>query len=166
MVTTDLIRSWKEKKRKLGPYAMMRVTAGAHLPIPWLFEPAKRPNDTAEYCLDRSASIWYSFSQLSGLGGAPYGRTLVRARPHEHSQRTEQPSNVDWFPCLREKARSKLTVHIRHGHISKYHINRTQFIMHIQILPDYPMYFPKYMHPTPIDRRNIIFRLHTQSFCV
>ena len=30
-----------EKKGKLGAYAMERVAAGAHLPTPWRFEPAK-----------------------------------------------------------------------------------------------------------------------------
>ena len=30
------------KEGKLGAYAMKRVAASAHLPIPWLFEPAKR----------------------------------------------------------------------------------------------------------------------------
>ena len=39
------------KKGKLGAYAMKRVAAGAHLPTPWLFQPAKRPDDTADYCL-------------------------------------------------------------------------------------------------------------------
>ena len=29
----------------LGANAMKRVAAGAHLPTPWLFEPAKRPNE-------------------------------------------------------------------------------------------------------------------------
>ena len=33
------------KKGKLAAYAMKRVTAGAHLPTPWLFEPAKGPDD-------------------------------------------------------------------------------------------------------------------------
>ena len=37
---------------KLGTNAMKRVAAGAHLPIPWLFEPAKRPEDRTDYCLD------------------------------------------------------------------------------------------------------------------
>ena len=37
------------KERKLGAHAMKRV--GAHLPTPWLFEPAKRPDDRADYCL-------------------------------------------------------------------------------------------------------------------
>ena len=32
-------------------YAMKRVAAGAHLPTPWVFEPAKRPDDRADYCL-------------------------------------------------------------------------------------------------------------------
>ena len=30
---------------------MKRVAAGAHLPTPWLFEPAKRPDDRADYYL-------------------------------------------------------------------------------------------------------------------
>ena len=41
-----------EKKGKLGAYAMKRVAAGAYLPTPWLFEPAKRPDDRAYECLD------------------------------------------------------------------------------------------------------------------
>ena len=41
-----------EEKGKLGAYAMKRVAAGAHLPTPWLFEPTKRPDDRADYCLD------------------------------------------------------------------------------------------------------------------
>ena len=32
-----------KEKRKLGTYAMKRVAAGAHVPTPWLFEPAKTP---------------------------------------------------------------------------------------------------------------------------
>ena len=28
---------------------MKRVAAGAHLPSPWLFEPAKRPDDRTDY---------------------------------------------------------------------------------------------------------------------
>ena len=35
-------------------YARKRVAAGAHLSIPWLFEPAKRRDVTADYCLDCS----------------------------------------------------------------------------------------------------------------
>ena len=42
------------KKVKLGANAMQRVAAGAHLPTPWLFEPAKRPDERADYCLDCS----------------------------------------------------------------------------------------------------------------
>ena len=37
------------KKRKVGANAMKRVAAGAHLPTPWLFAPAKRPDDRAEF---------------------------------------------------------------------------------------------------------------------
>ena len=39
------------KKGKLEAYAMKRVAAGAHLPTPWVFEPAKHPDDRADYCL-------------------------------------------------------------------------------------------------------------------
>ena len=42
------------KKRKLVAYAMERVAASAHLPTDWLFEPAKRPDDRADYYLDCS----------------------------------------------------------------------------------------------------------------
>ena len=31
---------------------MKRVAADAHLPAPWLFEPAKRPDGGADYCFD------------------------------------------------------------------------------------------------------------------
>ena len=46
----------QEKKGKgmLGTNAIKRVAAGAHLPTPWLFEPAKLPDDRADYCLDCS----------------------------------------------------------------------------------------------------------------
>ena len=42
------------KEGKLGAYAMKRVAAGTHLPTPWLFEPAKRPDDRADYYLEIS----------------------------------------------------------------------------------------------------------------
>ena len=41
----------RKNKGKLGANVMKRVAAGAHLPTSWLFEPAKRPDDTADYCL-------------------------------------------------------------------------------------------------------------------
>ena len=46
--TIDRATRTNGKKGKLGTYAMKRVTAGAHLPTPWLFEPAKRPDDRAD----------------------------------------------------------------------------------------------------------------------
>ena len=52
----------KRGKRTLGAYAMKRVAAGAHLPISWLFEPAERPDDRADYCLDCSFLRTGSFS--------------------------------------------------------------------------------------------------------
>ena len=44
----------KKKKGKLGAHAIKRVAASAHLPTPWLFEPAKRSDDRADYFLDCS----------------------------------------------------------------------------------------------------------------
>ena len=44
----------ERKKWRVGANAMKRVAAGAHLPTPWHFEPAKRPDDRAAYCLDGS----------------------------------------------------------------------------------------------------------------
>ena len=59
---------WEEK---LGGYAMKRVSAGAHLPTPRLFEPGKRPDN---YCLNCSflpqCKSVYSFLHLSGVGHA------------------------------------------------------------------------------------------------
>ena len=42
------------RNEKLGTHIIKRVAAGAHLPTPWLFEPTKRPDDRADYCLDCS----------------------------------------------------------------------------------------------------------------
>ena len=45
----------RRRKRKKGMFwanAMKRVVVGAHLLTPWIFEPAKRPDDRADYCLD------------------------------------------------------------------------------------------------------------------
>ena len=44
----------REEKGKGGANAMKCVAAGAHLPTPWLFEPAKRPDDRADYRRDCS----------------------------------------------------------------------------------------------------------------
>ena len=41
-----------QMKGKLEACAMKRVATGAHLPTPWPFEPAKRPEDRTDYCLD------------------------------------------------------------------------------------------------------------------
>ena len=41
----------RPKKGKLGANAMKRVAAGAQLSTPWLFKPAKRSDDRADFCL-------------------------------------------------------------------------------------------------------------------
>ena len=50
MFVFTLIMLHTSKKGKLGTNAMKREAAGAHLPTPWFFEPAKRPDDRADYC--------------------------------------------------------------------------------------------------------------------
>ena len=62
----------EKKEGKLGANAIERVAAGAHLPAPWLFEPAKRPDDRADWTAvsSPSGSTGYSFLQLSGVGRA------------------------------------------------------------------------------------------------
>ena len=49
-----VLETRKIRKGKLRVNAMKRVAAEAHLPTPWLFEPVKRPDDRANYCLDCS----------------------------------------------------------------------------------------------------------------
>ena len=41
----------RKEKKKVVAHVMKRVAAGAHLPTLWLFEPGKRPDDRADYCL-------------------------------------------------------------------------------------------------------------------
>ena len=47
----------KEGREKLGTNAMKRVAAGAHLPNPWLFEPAKHPDDRTDNSLGCSSLV-------------------------------------------------------------------------------------------------------------
>ena len=49
VVCVWVVEQRQERKGKLGTNAMERVSAGAHLPTPWLFEPAKRPDDGASF---------------------------------------------------------------------------------------------------------------------
>ena len=51
-------------KRKVGANAIKCKAMGAHLPTQWLFEPAKYPDDRADYCIER----WlFSTVKLNGL---------------------------------------------------------------------------------------------------
>ena len=60
-----------KKEGKLWAIAMKRVAAGAHLTTPWLFEPAKRRDDRADYCLDSPVEApGTRFLHLSGVGRA------------------------------------------------------------------------------------------------
>ena len=57
------------KEGKLGAYALKRVAAGAPLPTPWLFEPAKRPDDRAGFCLNRSVLHYSANTRYSCIEG-------------------------------------------------------------------------------------------------
>ena len=64
---------------------MKRVAAGAHFPTPWLFEPAKRPDDRDDYCLDCSIlPQWkHQMAQASFEPGTSRSRVLrCAAAPH------------------------------------------------------------------------------------
>ena len=80
-----------------GANAMKRVAAGAHLLAPWLFEPVKCPEDRSDYCQDCSflPRCKHQVLVCTLEWGAPQGRTVVRARPNEHYQRTGPLSNAD-----------------------------------------------------------------------
>ena len=62
----------------------------------------KRPDDTAYYCLDCSFLPQWKHRvlvlHLSGVG-TPCGRTVVRARPNEHSKSAGPRTNADLLPC-------------------------------------------------------------------
>ena len=45
---------------EVGSYAMKRVAAGAHLPTPSLFEPAKRPDDRADSLLQAPSTRFHT----------------------------------------------------------------------------------------------------------
>ena len=70
---------------------MKCIAVGSHLQTTSLFEPAKQPDDRADYCLDCSFlpqcmhqvlvfTLVWSWLRLR------YGRKVVRARSSEHSQ--------------------------------------------------------------------------------
>ena len=44
---------------------MKRVAAGAHLPTPWYFEPAKRSDDRADYCLELGEDLTHGYIDTS-----------------------------------------------------------------------------------------------------
>ena len=109
----------KNEKGKLGANAMKRVAASDHLPTTWLFDPAKRPDDRADYCLDwcflpqcKHQVLVFTRMEWGAPYGRTYGRTVVRDRPNEHFQRTGPPSNADLISLPRGKP-SRLKVRTR-----------------------------------------------------
>ena len=95
-----------KEKGKLGANAMKRVAAGALPPAAWIFEPAKRSYDRADYCLDCSFLPQWKHRvlvfTLECSGARPMGE-VVRARAKEHSQRTGPPSDADLISLRRGK---------------------------------------------------------------
>ena len=64
---------------------MKRVAAGAHLPTLWLFEPTKRPDDRADYCLELCSSRThqdFSSRTHSEYYGKPSFLLPVQVRGH------------------------------------------------------------------------------------
>ena len=60
-----------EEEGKLGPYAMKRIAAGAHLSTSWLLERATvEPTTAWAAVFSPNGSTMYSFLQMSGLGCA------------------------------------------------------------------------------------------------
>ena len=47
----ELAQYLHDRIENFGAYVMKRVAASAHIQTPWLFEPAKQPNDRTDYCL-------------------------------------------------------------------------------------------------------------------
>ena len=64
-------------ERKMGTHAMKRVAAGASLPISWLFEPAIRPENRADYCLDYCTSFYRVSNTKIRFRELPYTRNLL-----------------------------------------------------------------------------------------
>ena len=78
-------------EKTLGADAMERVPTAtrAYLRSPWLFEPVKRPDDRTLAAVSSPVQApGTHFYTLGGVGPYIYGRTLVRARPNDYSQRT------------------------------------------------------------------------------
>ena len=83
------------KKRKVGVNAMKRV----HLPTPWLFEPAERPDDRTDYCLDCSFLPQWNHRVLVFTLEWSGVRTVVRLGPVSWAT-----SNADLIPVPKGKS--------------------------------------------------------------
>ena len=86
------------EKGKLWAHAIKRVAAGAYLPTSWLFEPAKRPDDKADYCLDCSFLPQWKHRVLvftfEWSGARPVGEQWLGLAP---------TSSAEFFLCLKKK---------------------------------------------------------------
>ena len=90
----------KESKGKSGAYAMKRVAAGA-ISLVLGFSSLRNAQTILfgpQFSPLVQAPVFYTWVEW----GAPYGRTVVSARPNEHFQQSGPPKSADWFPCLRE----------------------------------------------------------------
>ena len=92
-----------KRKTKVGGIRYKARSRGRSSPDTLDFWACEREPTTAWTAVSSpSRSTRYAFFTRVEWG-ARYGRTVVRARPNEHSQRIGPPSSVDSFPCLREK---------------------------------------------------------------
>ena len=93
---------------------MKRVAAGAHVATPWRFEPAKRPDDTAEYCLDDCTFLLLCNHQVLGLqlGGMGRGGTVrsVLYTSLDTGDYNKWKYNLDIFAVFIRKGSKKRSV--------------------------------------------------------
>ena len=63
---------------------MKRVAAGAHLPTPWFFEPAKRPDDTAGWT--RAMGLPTPIQKRNGTKEVENHGCRPIVKPHTHTR--------------------------------------------------------------------------------
>ena len=63
---------------------MKRVAAGAHFPTPWNFEPAERPDDRADYCLDCSFLPQCKYHVLVFRLNEMYAQMMMMIKPRPY----------------------------------------------------------------------------------
>ena len=143
-------------EKKLKTYAINRVAAGARLPKPWLFEPAKRPADRADYSLGCSflpSANTNSFSHLSGVRKNGEWLKLSIISPgilHSILYRLESYT-IQWSVNL-QKTQHDFFESAPSGWVSEHHnlifINIISLLrkLHIMIINYLNNYYPNYFY--------------------